>query len=206
MRVLVLTITFICLVVLKSAAQNKIYADISKNILQLNEAYINNDYNTFWELFPGDFNQFIQFYGYSRYEQGLPSLYNKYGEHLSYLFSNNFVVDRKHISKLISISIGGYWEADATNLFQNELRNLLIYYPELFIMSLLEYSDDSIRKFWEYILYAPFPYSEGFENDKGYKEFFRKIKNKICNKNERICGIVLNVYNDMLQSCDTHYQ
>ena len=200
MRIFILSIIFVCIVVLKPIAQNKIYADINKNILQLNNAYVKNDYNTFWELFPGDFNQFVQFYGYSRHELGLISLYNSYNEHLSYLFSNKLTIDKKRIRKLISISIDGYWEADATGLFQDKIRNLLMYYPELFIEILLEYSDNSIRNFWEYILYEPYPYAEGFENDKGYRKFFRDIECKICARNERIGRIVYEAYNNILQS------
>ena len=55
-------IVFSCVISLNCSAQNHIYADDSKNILQLNDAYLHNDYLTFIELFPDNFEEFIKNY------------------------------------------------------------------------------------------------------------------------------------------------
>ncbi len=132
----------------------------------------------------------------------IESLYNFYDEHLLYLFSSKLIKEKKYIRKLISISIDGYWDADASNLLQHKMRGLILCYPNLFISVLLEYSNDSIEKFWNYILYAPYPRKKSFESDKGYQNFISQIRSKICNKNIRIREIVDKSYNYILQTCE----
>ena len=203
MKHIILIILIICIGISKSESQEKM-TDANNNaiMIQLKNAYQKQDYNTFWNIFPNNFQQFIYYYGFENYEKGNLSLYEESYKHIMYLFSDNLIKDKEHIEKLVSIAIDGYWDADASNHYQDGIQDLIIEMPDMFIDILLQYSDAELEKFWSYILDAPFPFAKGFEVDTGYKKFFQEISEKICNKSDRMNGIVKKAYKKILDSAE----
>ena len=58
------------------------------------------------------------------------------------------IPEREYYNKIINIAIGGHWEADAINYFQNGLRNKVFENPRLTIDLLKIKSDRDILSFW----------------------------------------------------------
>lgn len=203
MKHIILIILVICTNISKSECQEKI-TDTNNNaiMMQLKNAYLKQDYNTFWKQFPDNFQQFMCCYGFENYEKGNLSLYEESYKHIMYLFSDNLIKDKEHIEKLVSIAIDGYWDADASSHYQDGIQDLIIEMPDMFIDILLQYSDAELEKFWSYILDAPFPFAKDFEVDTGYKKFFQEISEKICNKSERMNRIVKKAYKKILDSAE----
>jgi hypothetical protein len=101
----------------------------------------------FFNAFPNTFKELNEIYGY---ETNKPSpLYFEVEHHIYELFNNlNNINDTLYYRKIISIAIGGRWDADAINIFQEGLRNRILNNPELAFYILKRMPDDKISSFW----------------------------------------------------------
>ena len=78
--------------------------------------------------------------------------------HIYELFNNLKVVnDTLYYQKIISIAVGGHWEADAENYFQEGLRNRVIKNSSLTFELLENSSDEEIKSFWYFYFDEPNP-------------------------------------------------
>lgn len=131
----------------------------------------------FFECFPNDYKTFVDIFGYRdvkdeqthEVELQLSPLYD---EALSYVYEvfhrTEAVVGKKvFTAKLISISLDGYWDADAMNYFHALVVGSLSRDPGGFLSQLSACSDTEIDSFWNYYFdgahraYHDQPFAEG---------------------------------------------
>lgn len=123
---------------------------------KLVELYDNKNCSEFINAFPNTFEDLNQLYGYEDGKGGR-ILFSKFPEHFSYFFDCSEVSDREKLNKVINIGIGGKWEADTIETFQdstfNLVKNHLIQTKEI-----LENSpDEKAASFWYFLLDGPSP-------------------------------------------------
>lgn len=107
----------------------------------------------FFEEFPSDFESFNRIYGYID-DNPMP-LYDSAFEHIE-LFNRISGVSRAtYYRKMISIAIGGYWDADAINYFQDGLQEHVAANPELTFELLNERTEKEILQFWFFYFDGP---------------------------------------------------
>lgn len=108
----------------------------------------------FFDAFPGSFAEFVALYGY---ENSPAVLYHQGLEHLR-LFNNiRSVNDTVYYKKLISLAIGGRWEADAVNDLQDGLRKRVLGNTELAVFHLRQHSPADVGSFWYFYFDEPHP-------------------------------------------------
>jgi len=121
----------------------------------------------FFDAFPNTFKELNEIYGY---ETNKPSpLYFEAEPHIYELFNNlNNINDTLYYRKIISIAIGGRWDADAVNMFQEGLRKRVLNNLELTIYLLKRMADDKISSFWYF-------YFDGVHPEKEIPEALLKL-------------------------------
>jgi hypothetical protein len=106
----------------------------------------------FFEEFPSDFESFNSIYGFDTSEM---PLYDKAYDHIQLFNRISCVSETIYYRKVISIAIGGYWDADAINYFQEGLRERVMANPELTFELLKERTEKEIFKFWFFFFGGP---------------------------------------------------
>jgi len=124
----------------------------------------------FFDEFPNTFKELSVLYGYnSKMHQPAP-LYSEVEKHILNLFNNiTCVNDTVYYKKIVSISLGGHWDADAVNAFQAGLRKRVVANPELIEYILKNKSDDEARSFWYF-------YFDGVHPKNQLPESLQRIK------------------------------
>jgi hypothetical protein len=135
----------------------------------------------FFDLFPNSFKELNDLYGYNNGVEA--PLYNQVEKHIFELFNNlNNINDTLYYKKIVSIAIGGHWDADAVNAFQEGLRKRVLSKPDLIVYLLKEIPVKKIKSFWYF-------YFDGVHPSKQIAEPLLKIK-----RNN------LNIYNLMVEA------
>jgi hypothetical protein len=118
-----------------------------------------NSYNQqFFDEFPKTFEQFSELYGDDSDIHHKPALLiGQAHQHIIQFFKLKTRNTSKYYEKIVSIAIGGKWDADAVNFFQEGLRNKVLDNPVLIINVLAHMSNDKIRSFWYFYFDEPYP-------------------------------------------------
>lgn len=110
----------------------------------------------FFNEFPGTFNELNLLYGYI--ENKPAPLYEESELHILGLFNTLTAInDTVYYKKIISIAIGGHWDADAINFFQHGLEQRVITKPELTVSILKKLPNSQISSFWYFYFDGPHP-------------------------------------------------
>ena len=85
------------------------------------------DKQSFFDAFPRTFDQFQLLYGFDDVEGAAP-LYDNAVDHIPKLFFRlgDAIPKERFLQKIVSIAIGGRWDADAVNYFQRGLRQTVM--------------------------------------------------------------------------------
>ena len=101
------------------------------DIEKLKEAFSNLELEStkenqqlYFDQFPEDFNSFKSTFGYQNEEYA--PLYNDSYDYINKFFSLDKIPIDEKLKKSIEIGIHGKWQADAVNIFQHNLRPLLL--------------------------------------------------------------------------------
>jgi len=141
----------------------------------------------FFIEFPQTFNQLLELYGYNDNKPAV--LYFEGENHILKLFNNlDNINDTLYYKKIISIAIGGHWDADAVNYFQYGLRKRVLNDPELTVYILKDKSEKDIKSFW-------FFYFDGAHPQKQIVEQLLKIRYI----NSNIYDLMIEAHNDVLK-------
>lgn len=149
-------IVFILLSVINAEAQN--YTDRNHDLQDAYNKVINDktteNLTLFFHFFPNTFEEFDSIFGYR--ENQIGPLYDKYQQYI-YLFfeSQNYINESVYYNKLIKIAKDGIWDADANNLFQLCIVNLVIEDStnsqiSSFLETLSTFSEIDISNFWRF--------------------------------------------------------
>lgn len=133
---------------IKSEKLKDYYSKSSKRIDSLEYQIL------FFEEFPSDFDSFNRLYGYDT--SAMP-LYDEAFDHIELFNRISCISNEEYYKKIISISIGGHWDADAVNYFQDGLRLHVLQKPDLIFKLLANKSDKEIFDFWFFYFDCPFP-------------------------------------------------
>ena len=139
----------------------------------------------YFDAFPNSFDSFVSLFGYSVEESDLEfkpnSLYDKPAPlsrgHFEYIhdFFNKLSSINKEIflKKIVNICIGGYWQADAINLFRSIMKEPINQYFEIFYSILKTHSKKEIKSFWYFYFAGPAPYHTIKVKD--YNQLIKKL-------------------------------
>jgi hypothetical protein len=141
----------------------------------------------FFDLFPNSFKELNDLYGYKNSVEA--PLYNQVEKHIFELFNNlDGINDTIYYKKIVSIAIGGHWDADAVNAFQEGLRKRVLSKPDLIVYLLKEIPDKRIKSFWYF-------YFDGVHPSKQIDEPLLKIKTN----NLKIYNLMIEAHKDVLK-------
>lgn len=103
--------------------------------------------NEFFQEFPNCFFEVQELYG------NLSSpVYNESYNHLEKLFFKlNTINDTIYFQKLVNTSIGGHWDADGINIYQNGVRRKAYHNPALLAYVLKNKPNADIRSFFYFL-------------------------------------------------------
>jgi hypothetical protein len=97
-------------------------------------------------------------------------LYKDYEVHINQYFKSiNLVNSSLFISKTIDIAQDCIWEADAVNLFQDKLIELILTNTKDVILELNKRDKSNVKSFWEFCFDGSHP--KDIENKKLYEKF-----------------------------------
>jgi len=136
--------------------------ELTERIKQLETAFSEKDYGTFFATFPNSFSELEAIYGYA--EVAMP-LYHVANEHIDFLFDERKDIDmRLFVEKICTVGINGKWEADAVNYFQNHV-SVLLHLPPMtrHVVEFLNTKTKSeIESFWRFVMDDPVPRKDYF--------------------------------------------
>ncbi|WP_437921201.1 hypothetical protein [Sphingobacterium sp. LRF_L2] len=144
----------------------------STRIEKLKTAVEQKDYTTFFKLFPDTYHELVDFYGFND-DTGESPLYFEAKHHIPFLFNEPKEYLIPLIKKTIKISINGKWEADAVSYFQEELSDLIIKYPEEFLVILITKPEEEITSFWHFVFDGSGKYD--LQNKEKFEVVYGKI-------------------------------
>lgn len=150
----------------------------------------------FFELFPQNYERFNQIYGYNSHEE-LAVLYHYSSEHIrNILFSINTIPENEFAKKLICISIGARWGADAIAYFQFHMRDRFEENISLYSKMLSQLPESDIYAFWKFYYDGPHP--------QNYEVDFNVLYPKIYSVDKKLAEFLNKAYNDLLSMDDGH--
>ncbi len=184
-------IVFFLLSIISAEAQNN--TDIKQYLQNAYDRVINDKSTESWilffDLFPSTFEKFDSIFGYQENQKG--PLYDMYQQYI-YLFfeAQNHIHESVYYNKLIKIAKDGIWDADASNLFQLCIVNLVIddsanSQKSSFLETLSTFSETDISNFWRF-------YFDGLYTDCYGKKYKRTVS--VLQKYERLLLIMENRY------------
>jgi len=113
----------------------------------------------FFDEFPSTFKQLDELYGDDSDINHKPALLIDQAEqHIINLFNElKTINDTLYCRKIVSIAIGGHWDSDAVNYFQNGLIKKVLNNPALIVYILKGMSNGRIQSFWYFYFDGPHP-------------------------------------------------
>ena len=143
----------------------------------------------FFKEFPNDFNQLLNLYGYDDKNSKPSILYDEAPNHILKLFNSlSDINDTLYYRKIIQVSIGGHWDADAVNYFQHGLRERVLDKTELTVYLLSHIPEDKIKSFWYF-------YFDGVHPEKQIPEQLLRIKSI----DSKIYGLMIEARNEVIE-------
>ncbi|MGP1500492.1 hypothetical protein [Bergeyella cardium] len=140
---------------------------------KLKRAFEQNDYTTFFKLFPDTYSELVDFYGFDD-DTGKKPLYDFYEVHINYLFEYEEKLSSEFFAeKVYKIVNGGVWRADGIGLFQSNLSELIIHKPNIFLEILTTKPDKEVASFWYFVFDGSGKYD--LQNKEKFKTIYKKI-------------------------------
>ncbi len=119
--------------------------DVQKCAEALQKAYEEKDYDAYVDAFPDKYENFVNVYGYDK--DNFHVLYYDAFKHIKFLFSNDKVLESKVLDKLLSLSFGYIWQADAVNYVIYETKQILLIHPKRFTEYFSGKTDEEVISF-----------------------------------------------------------
>ncbi len=126
---------------------------------------------TFLRLFPGTFKVFNDVYGWNNETNTMNVLYQYAYQHMKVLEGIS-AKDTAYYHKIIGITIGGTWDADAVDNLQTLVQDLFNDSPGIMLHLLSDRTDEEIKSFWFFFFDGPHPVKEIPEDVKAATEKF----------------------------------
>lgn len=134
----------------------------------LKNAFVKRDWQTFADSFPVTFAEFLDLYGYDASEGEPNPLYNEGYDHIFFLFSNERIREDYYLRKLLRLTEGYEWDADAPNYLRENVRILIENYPSLMSEFMKDKPDMQVKDFLKCAIATPYPGPEHIQNYNRY--------------------------------------
>lgn len=137
-------------------------------VVCLKESLEKQNEKAYLACWPSSFSEFDSIFGYKDMPDGSTNfgpLYDESFRYVNFYFEavGGLKIDYEEFYRqLIGLSLGGYWQADAVNFFQRELKRLVSKDFDGFSEVLSSFSNEEIRKFWVFY----FDTAHGLKYDK----------------------------------------
>lgn len=159
-----------------------------------------NHYSSlYYNYFPSTFNRFNAIFGYADLPDGNGKANPLYYESMEYIDLFTEIFYQKHVlywSRLISLSCGAHWEADAVNILQDYIQTTVEENVKDFCLFLSDFNDKVICDFWHFYFDGPHP-----EN---YQEDYQQLYLKIQGIDPKIAETMKQSYEQLLSEHDGH--
>ena len=139
--------------------------DVQKCADSLTAAYDAKDYDAYVAAFPDKYEDFVKVYGYDHKNGEKMALYDCSYEHIGFLFSGERVVEQKVLDKLLSLSYGFIWDADAVNYVITRTEQILLDYPQRMTEYFAGKTDDEVISFLQMALTCLYPDNDYYLKD-----------------------------------------
>ncbi len=167
-KIIILTSLFLCLNVSCNKAQTETNSSVlavkspeiqnnkfGDKAAKLNEYYDKKNCKEFVNAFPNNFEELSNLYGYEAGTEG-HILFLK-PEHINYFFDCSEVADNEKLSKSIKVGIGGKWDADNIEEFQNSTYAIVKKHSDETKQILDNLPDEKSASFWYFLFDGPHP-------------------------------------------------
>ncbi len=155
----------------------------------------------YYKYFPSTFNRFNAIFGYTDLPDGNGKANPLYYESMEYIDLFAEIFSHKHVlywSRLISLSRGAYWDADAVNILQDYIQTTVKENVKDFCLFLSEFNDKIISDFWHFYFDGPHP--------EEYKEDYETLYLKIEEIDTKVAHLMKLSYDKILSENDSHGQ
>ena len=155
--------------------------------------------NLYYKYFPSSFNRFNAIFGYTDLPDGYGKANPLYYESMEYIDLFADILNKKHDlywSKLISLSCGAHWDADAINILQEYIQTTVKENTKDFCLFLSGYSSKVISDFWHFYFDGPHP-----EN---YKEDYEVLYSNCKAIDPNIAELMKKAYGQLLSEHNNH--
>lgn len=150
--------------VLLSVLTIGVKGDLDEIAQRLVDSYEKQDYEAFMEAFPDDYDTFYELYGFDSKNGGKP-LYYIGMEHVFFFFKEEDVIAHRYLGKLLSLSEGFIWDADAPNFFTDGCNKILHAFPDEITEFLNEKTDEEVVSFLRLCILTGFPTYDHYIED-----------------------------------------
>ncbi len=157
--------------------------------------------NLYYNIFPSTFDRFNAIFGYNDFPNGNGKANPLYYESMEYidLFAEIFSQNHDlYWSKLITLSLGAHWDADAVNILQGNIQTTVKEDVKDFCLFLSHFNDKVISDFWNFFFDGPHP--------KNYQKDFEELQKKCKVHDPRITKLMKSSYEKLLLEHDNHGQ
>lgn len=149
----------------------------------------------FLDCFPANFEDFQKTYGYDPGYSKNDPMYELSPEHIfKGLARLNKLSDTVYYTRLIHLSIGGKWDADAVNYLQSVLQEKVEQQPALVFALLSKYPLEKIYSFWYFYFNSLHPLKGGIpgvllQMKSAYPSVFQEMQKAFkASDGQAICG------------------
>ena len=116
----------------------------------------------FFFFFSANFKDFEHTYGYDKDYSWNDSMYVVHEDHLfNGLAKLDRIKDTVYYTRLVNLSIGGLWAADAISILQRIVRERAKEKPDLLFYLLSTYPDEKVYSFWYFYFNSLYPSKKG---------------------------------------------
>lgn len=131
------------------------------------------DWLAFADEFPKTYDDFMKLYGYDQETGHAAPLYHEAYDHISFLFSDDRILQPEYLTRLLTLTHGFYWEADAPSILRMHIESMLKDYPDLISDFMKDKDDDLVKDFLKCAIATPHPEPE---NPHYYNEYLKLVK------------------------------
>lgn len=131
------------------------------------------DWLAFADEFPKTYDDFMKLYGYDQETGHAAPLYHEAYDHISFLFSDDRILQPEYLTRLLTLTHGFYWEADAPSILRMHIESMLKDYPDLISDFMKDKDDDLVKDFLKCAIATPHPEPE---NTHYYNEYLKLVE------------------------------
>lgn len=154
----------------------------------------------YFRAFPSDFNTFKRLFGYQRDDNDYiveePPVTHTLSGFLPKLKA--VVPAKEYYEKMLSVGIGGVWDADEVNYLRQHIREIVVENVKLSLSVLSKKEEKEIKSIWRFLYDGPHP-EHPFN-----RIHFEKLYSEVMDLNPKAAEQFKSAYERLLSEVDSH--